>query len=74
MTQIEFLEALKDALQREEDLSLDMALADLEEWDSLAIISLISLFDAQLGRKVSGNDLRGAVSVRDLLRLAKLEG
>lgn len=73
MTQNEFLEALKDALQREEDLSLDMALADLEEWDSLAIISLISLFDAQLGRKVSGNDLRGAVFVRDLVRLAGLE-
>ncbi|RDU66512.1 acyl carrier protein [Helicobacter didelphidarum] len=76
MTKQAFLESLKDALQRDEDLSEDMALEDIEEWDSLSIISLISLYDSLFGITLSGNTLKNCKGVSDLIKLAngKIEG
>lgn len=76
MTKQEFLEHLKNALQRDEDLSEDMALADIEEWDSLSIISLISLYDSLFGIALSGNTLANCKIVGDLFKLTngKIEG
>ena len=45
ITEIELLEEIKITLQREEGLSSDTKLKDIEEWDSLAYISIISLYD-----------------------------
>ena len=41
MTQQELLTHIQDALQRDEGLTPEMNLQELEEWDSLAIVSLI---------------------------------
>lgn len=70
MTTQELLEQIKDAIQRDEALSLDMSLEDIEEWDSLAIISLITLYDS-FGIKLSGNTLRECKNISDLIALAK---
>lgn len=70
MTKQELLENIKDALQREEELRLDMSLSEIEEWDSLAIISLITLYDS-FEIKLSGNTLRNCKNVSDLIKLAK---
>lgn len=66
----ELLEYIQDALQRDETLEPTMHLSDVEEWDSLAIISLITLYDG-FGIKLSGNTLRECKSVGDLITLAK---
>lgn len=70
MTQEELLNHLADAMQRDEELKAEMPLSEIEEWDSLAIVSMISLYDQLFGLKVTGNTLREAKSVQDLLDLA----
>lgn len=70
MTQKELLNHLADAMQRDEELKPEMLLNELEEWDSLAIVSMISLYDQLFSLKVTGNTLREAKSVQDLLNLA----
>lgn len=70
MTQQELLNQLADAMQRDEELKPEMLLSEIEEWDSLAIVSLISLYDQLFALKVTGNALREAKSIQDLLNLA----
>lgn len=70
MTKQELLDSIADALQRDEALSEDMLLENIEEYDSLGIISLITLYDS-FGISISGNDLRQCKSIKDLLHLAK---
>lgn len=72
MTQQELLNHIKDAIQRDEELSADMALEELEEWDSLAIVSMISLYDSLFSLTVTGNDLRECKKVEDLIQIAKI--
>ena len=51
MTRIQFFKELKEFLQCEADLTIDTCLWDLEEWDSMAIMSCIAYFDANFGVK-----------------------
>lgn len=71
MTQQELLTYIQDALQRDDELKVEMNLQDLEEWDSLAIVSLISLYDTHFGISVTGNTLRGCQKVGDLITIVK---
>ena len=71
MTQQELLTHIQDALQRDEGLTPEMNLQELEEWDSLAIVSLISLYDTHFGISVTGNTLRDCQKVGDLITIVK---
>lgn len=71
MTQQELLTYIQDALQRDDELKIEMNLQDLEEWDSLAIVSLISLYDTHFGISVTGNTLRDCQKVGDLIAIVK---
>ena len=71
MTTIELLEHIQDALQRDEKLDFNMKLDDIEEWDSLAIVSIISLYDGLFKKIITGNDLRECKTVEDVVNLAK---
>ncbi len=71
MTTQEFLTHLSDAMQRDEALSPEMSLDSLEEWDSLAIISLISLYEHLFHISLTSNALKECKIVADLLALAK---
>ncbi|WP_086282815.1 MULTISPECIES: acyl carrier protein [Campylobacter] len=71
MTKIELLERIQDALQRDEKLDFNMKLDDIEEWDSLAIVSIISLYDGLFKKIITGNDLRECKTVEDVVNLAK---
>jgi acyl carrier protein len=59
------LELPVDSLQGNEQL------ADIPEWDSLAVISFIALVDEKLGLAVDGEALANALTVGDLLALAQ---
>lgn len=76
MTQHDFLAHIADAIQRDESLTPDMPLNSIEEYDSLAIVSLIALFENLFAMQVSGNALHNCKSVSDIIALAqdKLEG
>ena len=45
MTRKEFLEKLQDVLERDEEITEDMVLADMEEWDSLAAMAVMAFFN-----------------------------
>ena len=69
MTKIELLDEIKETLQKDEDITLDMRLEDIEEWDSLANISMISLYDQLFDVIVTSDDLRKCGTVDDLIAL-----
>jgi acyl carrier protein len=45
-------------------------LADLPEWDSLAALGVILMCDTEYGVAITGNDLKSAITVNDILELA----
>ena len=71
MTKADFLRELDEMLELSPGtLSGDEALADVEGWDSLAVISFIALVDEKLGLVVEGEKLARAKTVADLLDIA----
>jgi acyl carrier protein len=65
-----FLREIEAALELPEgSLKGDEQLADIPEWDSLAVISFIALVDEKLGLAVDGEALANAQTVADLLAL-----
>ncbi|ECR6749888.1 acyl carrier protein [Campylobacter coli] len=73
MTKTEFLEELKEAMHRYEDLNEDMLLDDIDEWDSLAFVSIMVLFKNLFEMKITGEELKNCQKVSDLINLAKLD-
>jgi acyl carrier protein len=51
----------------------DEKLNDLEQWNSLAIISFIALVDTNNRVKVSLGEIMSSVTVSDLLAVAQVE-
>ncbi len=64
---IEKLEELLDVeggtLEETTDLS------KIEEWDSIAHLSFIIMLEEDFGRQVTGKEVRGVKTVRDILAL-----
>lgn len=70
MERAAFLRSLDEMLELEPGtLTGAETLADLDMWDSLAIISFIALVDEQYGIVVEGERLAQARTVEDLLGL-----
>lgn len=74
MTKAEFLDELAVVLDMDEgSLTGAEVLEELAEWDSLAVISYIALVDEKFNHVVSGDSLSKAVTVNDLVALAKID-
>ena len=70
----EKLQILAKALDCDpKELIETMELASLEEWDSLAMISLLALMDKNFGRKLSAPQLREFRFVADILNIMEKE-
>lgn len=70
MTDAEFLTHLDEILNRTAGSTRrGEALADLEGWDSLAMLGLIALADAELGLRLTGKQIKDAKSTDDLVKL-----
>ena len=70
MTTQEKMEHLCDIMDLEiEELNEDMILEDIEEWDSVAVLSFIALMDEEFGKAIKGADIRSLKSVKDLLNV-----
>ncbi|MBR3043512.1 MAG: acyl carrier protein [Oscillospiraceae bacterium] len=52
-----------------DSVSAETVLADLPEYDSMAKLSLIVMFDEQFGKKVDGETVKGFQTVGDILDL-----
>lgn len=71
MNGAEFLRELDEMLELDPgSLTGAEALADVEGWDSLAVISFIALVDEKLDLVVEGEKLARAKTVADLLEIA----
>jgi len=68
VTKIEKLTLLEDMLVLEEgELNEGMKLSELDSWDSMAKLSLIVLMDDEFGKKLSGNQIREFIIVKNIL-------
>lgn len=69
MTEEKFLEQLTDLMDTETELTMATDLQDIEEWDSLSFVSFIAFANAEAGKKLTADQIRGAETVGDLYRL-----
>lgn len=51
------------------DVAPETELRSLPEWDSLAALGVIVMFDVDYTKTIVGDDLKGCVTVRDLYKL-----
>lgn len=70
MTKQEFLEKLQDVLERDDEITEDMVLADMEEWDSLAAMAVMAFFNRQLSITLLPAEVREMKTVQDLIKKA----
>ena len=68
MTLQEFVEKVQDELQETpaELITADTNYKELEEWGSLASLSLISMIEDNYGHLITGADVRARNSVKEL--------
>lgn len=70
MTEREKLALLEDMLELDEgDLTVDKALDDIDEYDSMAKLSLIVLMEDEFGVKLTGDEIKGFETVGDIVAL-----
>ena len=67
----EFLEAISEALDCEKELTIDQKVEDIEEWDSLGILSLVSMFD-EMGIPVELEKFEHIETIKQLVDLAEV--
>jgi acyl carrier protein len=73
MTAENFIKELQEEVFVETEISLmkpETNFKDLDEWDSLTALSLIAHFDMNLGKKISGDQIKNAVIIQDLYNIA----
>lgn len=68
----EFIEKFAEAIEVEnvENLTLETAFHDLEEWSSLSVMLLIAFFDEEFDKQVGDKEIRTAVTIQDLYNIA----
>lgn len=72
MTREEFLLKMQDVLQREDILSFDMNLADVDEWDSLSKMATMAFWEKEFGVKTRFADYKEMKTVEDIALKAGL--
>ena len=50
-----------------EDLNADLALDELENWDSMTKLSLIVLMDDEFGKTLTSNDIKAFKTIGDVM-------
>lgn len=71
MTEIEKLARFTDTIECEhpEHVKPDTVLKDIDEWDSMAMISVITMLATKFKRTLTYDELKGLVHVSDVLAL-----
>jgi acyl carrier protein len=62
-----FLEAVD--FQDPVDVTPETVLTELPEWDSLAALGVIVMFDIEYSKTIIGDDLKRCVTLQDLFKL-----
>jgi acyl carrier protein len=61
-----FLRLFAEILEREKLLNLDDKLENIEEWDSLSALALVSMLDDEYGVIMGSKDLERMKTVQDI--------
>lgn len=65
----EFLQIMtEDIIETDRELTMETALADIEEWDSLAFVGFIAMANTN-GKSLNKEAIKKAVVIRDLYEL-----
>ena len=64
-----FLEEMSNLLETEKALSMEMPLEELEEWDSLAQVSFLTIMSDYASKDIEPQAVRTAITIRDLYHL-----
>ncbi len=68
MTEKEKLNLLEEILEVDEGcLAFDMNLEDIDEFNSMTILSLIVMFEDEFGKKISGKEIKKYTTVADII-------
>lgn len=68
MTREEKIETIADILElEEEEIKEDIILDDIETWDSVAVLSVISVINEKFDRFPLAEEIRAYRTVRDLM-------
>ena len=63
-----FIELFKETLEIEEDtLQLDTKFRELEQWDSLAFLSVIAMIDEEYDVIIEGNEFKKLITIGDVI-------
>ena len=52
------------------EITPETEIVSLSEWDSLAALGVIVMFDMEYGKTITGNDLKASKTIADLFALA----
>lgn len=68
----QFIEKFLTAVDFQDPVTVtgETELASLPEWDSLAALGVIVMFDVEYGRTITGKNLKDAADIADLYKLA----
>lgn len=69
MTAENFVKKLAELMDTDAEINLSTKLADVEDWDSLSMVSFFSFCNTTLSKKVSPDEIKSAQSVEDLFKL-----
>ena len=70
MTQEKFITKMQeDILDTEDEITMETNLTDIEEWDSLALVSFTAMAKMESNRAVDRESVRAAVTIGDLYAL-----
>ncbi|MFH6955651.1 hypothetical protein ACHSBP_21315 [Pseudoalteromonas sp. XMcav1-K] len=72
MNKQDFLTELADVMQLEDVIDETAQLSDYVEWDSMAYLGVISMFDIEFSKSITVEELKQMESVADLIELAGL--
>ena len=68
----ELLELVAETIEYEGNLQLEQKIEDIEEWDSLGVLSIVSLLDS-LNISVNFEELEGITSIEDFIKLTGIK-
>ena len=71
MSEEKFIKQLTDIMDTEAELTLETKLADVEEWDSLSLVSFLSFCNARLKRPILPEEIKQAQTVKDLYEIVE---
>ncbi|MBR2773630.1 MAG: hypothetical protein IKD73_01410 [Selenomonadaceae bacterium] len=71
MSKEEFVKRLVDLMDTDAELKLSTKLADVEDWDSLSMVSFFSFCNSTLNRRLDPEQIKAALTVEDLFKLAE---